>query len=291
MKRRLILPLAALAAFAQKPPDETVTATATQDRTPRVAIVLSSFAGSKDHDDTPIAGLADPRAVGAELTSAQLDALVAKAIELGTTRDGGLTAMVGPEDWVVILTEPGADPRVVRSLQTFLATRRRGKRFTVAGPDDLGRADTQEMPMPGGERLYRIPKMILQCDRLLRVGPLAAARSPLAAAPSPLADAEFVDRMNFHPPDYTLLTGPNLVVAGSDPLAVSSVAAQILGLDPEKLPYLRMAADRGLGVWEPGSIWTRGNEIDEARVALTSAPRPASPRTTPASARTRRPVP
>lgn len=286
MTRPPLLPLVVLAAFAQTHPTESVTATATQDRTPRVAVVLSSFTGARDHDGAPIAGLADPRPAGAELTAAQLDALVAKAIELRTTRDGGLPAIVGRDDWVVILTEPGADPRVVGAVRSFLARRRLGKRVTVAEPEDLARAETQEMPAPGGRSVYSVPKMILQCDRLMRVGPLAAAR------PS-LANLEYVDRMNFHPPDYSVLAGPNLVVAGADPLAVASVAAQILGLDPEALPYLRTAADRGLGVWEAGSIWVRGNEIEEARAAIhVSAERPpASTRTAPESGRSRRLAP
>lgn len=55
----------------QKPAEEAVTATASQGCTPRVGIVLSSFRGSKARDGTEIKGLADPRPVDADLTTAQ----------------------------------------------------------------------------------------------------------------------------------------------------------------------------------------------------------------------------
>lgn len=235
----------------QKPATETVTATATQDRTPRVAIMLSSFSGSKDHDGTVIPGLTD-RSPGGVLR---------KAIELGGSRTRGLLSIVEPEDWVVLETGPAIDAALVQALQALLKEAGRGKRFTVVTAAELGKAESQEMPVPGGERVYRIPKMILQCDRLLRVLPLAAVQPALPPV-------EHVDRMSFHPPDYTILAAGDLVVAGADPLAVESVGAQILGLDPEKIPHLRLGAERGIGVWEPGAIWTRGNEIEEARAGL-----------------------
>ena len=233
MERRRFLQLSAAALVPQqKPPTESVTATATQDRTPRVGVVLSE--------------------------GPTWDARLRKAIELGTTRAGGLPSMVAAEDWVVIQTGDGVDRRLVEAVQGFLKERGLGKRFTVVGRAELAAADAQEMPVPGGERVCRIPKMILQCDRLLRVGPLTAVRPELPAQ-------ELVDRMSFHPPDYTIFGGHNLIVAGADPLAVESVAAQILGLDPEKLPHLRLAGDRGLGVWGPGAIWVRGNAVEEVR--------------------------
>ncbi len=233
MERRRFLQLSAAALLPQQtPPLESVTATATQDRMPRVGVVLSE--------------------------GPSWDAPLRKALELGTTRAGGLPSIVSAEDWVVIHTADGVDPRLVESVQGFLKERGLGRRFTVVGPAELAAADAQEMPVPGGGRVCRIPKMILQCDRLLRLGPLTAVQPGLPAQ-------ELVDRMSFHPPDYTIFGVRNLVVAGADPLAVESVAAQILGLDPEKLSHLRLAADRGLGVWEPGAIWVRGNTVEEAR--------------------------
>src|SRR5438034_8898472 len=92
MRRRrfLALGLGAGLTRAQQQPRDTVTATATQDKTPRVAIVLSSFKGSQDHDGTSVPGLSDARPRGAELTSGQLAAMVHRAIEIGDTRKGDL---------------------------------------------------------------------------------------------------------------------------------------------------------------------------------------------------------
>lgn len=236
MERRRFLQMSAAVLLPQeKPPAESVTATATQDRTPRVGVVLS---------EGPI-----------------WDSGLRKAIALGTTRAGGLPSIIATEDWVVIQTSDGADPRLVEAVQGFLKERGLGKRFTVVGPAELATADAQEMPVPGGERVCRIPKMILHCDRLLRVGPLMAAKAEISAQ-------ELVDRMSFHPPDYTIFGGHNVVVAGADPVAVESVAAQIVGLDPEKLTHLRLAADRGLGLWEAEAIWVQGNSVEEARRAV-----------------------
>jgi uncharacterized protein DUF362 len=128
---------------------------ATEDAAPRVGIVLSSFTGSEDHHGTKIQGLADPSPVNSELSARQIDAMLRKAISLGTTRRGGLTAIVGPEDWVVIKPRietcyesgPGGDSagahhryirgsitdlRVVHSLIEFLAEHKCGARFTIA---------------------------------------------------------------------------------------------------------------------------------------------------------------
>src|SRR5512138_2783417 len=87
MLRRQFLALGAAAvAAAQKKPDDTVVASATQDTTPRVSIVLSDFKEGEDHDGTKLPGLSDRRPPSADLTSAQLDAMVRKAIDLAATR-------------------------------------------------------------------------------------------------------------------------------------------------------------------------------------------------------------
>ena len=81
----------AIAALAQqrpveKKPDDSFVAGATQDPTPRVGIVLSSFKAGEDHDGTKIPGLRDPQPPGADLTPAQLDAMVRKAIDVAARR-------------------------------------------------------------------------------------------------------------------------------------------------------------------------------------------------------------
>jgi len=162
MQRREFLGLgaAAIAGAAQqqeqkKPADESVTATATQDQTPRVGIVLSSYSGSEEHDGTKLKGLADPKPVDANLTAAQFDAMVRRALELGDTLTGGLHTVVSPDDWVVIKPNivscyglgpeirdggahvkymPGSvtDLRLVRSLINFLIEHKCGARITIA---------------------------------------------------------------------------------------------------------------------------------------------------------------
>jgi hypothetical protein len=139
----------------EKQEQDVATAGATQDTTPRVGIVLSSFTGCQDHDGTKIQGLADPSPVDVELTAGQIDAMLRKAISLGTTRRGGLAAIVASDDWVVIKPrietcyEPGpggdgggdrhrylrgsvTDLRLVRSLIEFLVEHKCGARFTIA---------------------------------------------------------------------------------------------------------------------------------------------------------------
>jgi hypothetical protein len=157
MNRRRFLELTAAGAVtaSAQQKTETVVASATRDETPRVAIVLSSFSGSEDHDGTKLQGLADPQPVTADLTGAQLDAMVQKAIELGVTPKGGLDTVIGQDEWVVIKPNivachglgpddkdggvhqryiPGAvaDLRVVRSLITYLAGHKCGARITIA---------------------------------------------------------------------------------------------------------------------------------------------------------------
>jgi uncharacterized protein (DUF362 family) len=194
---------------------DVATAGATEDTAPRVGIVLSSFTGSEDHDGTKIPGLADPAPVDAELSAGQIDAMLRKAISLGTSRRGGLAAIVASDDWVVIKPRIQTDPylrgsitdlRVVRSLIEFLAEHKCGARFTIAeGPESKAAADgwtsydnmirelsqkypkiafdrvdlnfdeAIELPLRGKALAYFIPKTIQQCDRIISVAPLATS--------------------------------------------------------------------------------------------------------------------
>ena len=77
MERRHFLQMSAALLPQEKPPAESVTATATQDRTPRVGVVLS---------EGPI-----------------WDSGLRKAIALGTTRAGGLPSIVAADEALVIM--------------------------------------------------------------------------------------------------------------------------------------------------------------------------------------------
>ena len=138
----------------QKQSDEVI-ATATQDTTPRVGVVLSSFAEGSEHDGSKLEGLSSPKPADAELGADFFDGWVRKAIEMGSTRTGDLSSLIGAEDWVVIKTNistcHGLDPsvkdggahqpympgtvtdlRVVRAVISYLVDKKCGARITIA---------------------------------------------------------------------------------------------------------------------------------------------------------------
>jgi uncharacterized protein (DUF362 family) len=362
LRRHLLgLPIAAFAARQQKSTPgadkDTYIAGATEDSTPRVAIVLSSFQGSTDHDGTPLKGLRSPVRPDVPLGDAQLEEMVGKAIELGNTRRGDLSALVEGKPWVVIKpqirahrTASGklvagaiADPRIVRALARWLAARGGGRRITIAerpamsGLDfdpwtsewdgafgklsyrklvddlarkypkvhfdlaDLAKDQTIGMQTPEGVGVpgsneYAVAATLLRCSTLITVAPLATSASTgvsltlgscLGALTTPTQkgppEQVLVDVLSFRPPDYAILGGEwaleggepqgsdaksvrhNLVLAGTNAVAVDSVGAAVMGLDPSKITHLELAARRGLGTTDLDSIWIRGNEIDEAK--------------------------
>lgn len=369
---------AGFATARQKPFEESVTASATSDRTPQVGIVLSSFKGSTDHDGTEVRGLADPRPADADLTTEQIDAMVRKAIELGRLRDGGLHTIIGPEDWVVIKPNIVAchglkpedhdgglhhpyihgtvtDLRVVKSVIAYLVERKRGLRFTIAEGSgewlpreksksavdgwttewggafdglsykkmiedfskrypklqfdlaDLNFEECLERPVQGkaAASKYFIPKTIQECDRIISIAPLKthlitgvtlSVKNYFGIGPGskygfPKAglhslghpDEVMTDLFSFHPADYAILGGSwgvegdgpyapggssihhNVIIAGANAVAVDAVGASVMGFKPAELPYLALLEKRGYGIRDTDSIWTRGNEIEEAR--------------------------
>jgi hypothetical protein len=385
MRRRRFLGLGAAAglALAQNKQTDEVTATATQDTTPRVGIVLSSFKQGAEHDGTEIKGLDDPRPPDADLTSTQIDAMVRRAIDLAATRAGDFASMVEPEDWVVVKTHilscygltsetkdggapqryiPGSvtDPRIVRSVVSYLAEQKRGLRFTIvegsaqwlpAGRSkspvdgwttewggafdglsyrkmiedltrrfpkvrfeiaDLNFAESIELPVPGKafarnnpSGVYSIPKVIQQCDRVISVAPMKtdstagvslSVKNYLGIAPGSKygfpkdgllklgsSDEVMIDLFSYHPADFAIVGGcwgvegdgpdgpdassvhHNIAIAGVKAICVDAVAASIMGFNPSGLPFLTLGDQKGFGIFEVDSIWTRGNDIDEAR--------------------------
>lgn len=55
----------------------------------------------------------------------------------------------------------------------------------------------------------------------------------------------------------------NLVIAGQDMVAVDSVASAVMGINPLKVKYLRLAEERGLGVSKLNEIEVLGKSIEE----------------------------
>lgn len=384
MNRRHFLGLGAgLARGQQKPREEAVVAAASRDSTPRVGIVTSNFRGSEDHDGTKASGLADPQPMAADLTQAQIGAMVVKALELGSPIKGGLGNILGAEDWVVIkpnivscqglgretrdggahhpyLAGTVTDLRVIHALVEYMAQHKHGARITIAEgsgewlpverskspvdgwttdwdgafgglsyrkmiqeftrryPEikfeiiDLNFDSLVELPVPGKALArnnpagtYAIPKTIQQCDRLISVAPLKThsmtgvslsmknyfgigpgakygfPKDGLHKLGSP--DEVLIDLFSFHPADYAVVGGSwgveadgphapgarsvhhNVLIAGANALSVDAVAAAVMGFKPADLPYLTMAERRGFGVADADLIWTRGNDIEEAR--------------------------
>src|SRR5439155_11838358 len=156
MNRRHFLGLGAgLARGQEKARQESVVAAASRDSTPRVGIVTSNFRGSEDHDGTKVSGLADPQPMSADLTQAQVGAMVVETIELGAPVKGGLGGILGQEDWVVIkpnivschglgpdtrdggahhpyLAGTVTDLRVIHALVEYMAEHKYGARITIA---------------------------------------------------------------------------------------------------------------------------------------------------------------
>lgn len=379
MNRRKFLELTAAGAVtaSAQQKTETVVASATRDETPRVAIVLSSYTGSEDHDGTKLKGLADPQPVTADLSGAQLDAMVQKAIELGVTPKGGLDTLIGRDEWVVIKPNivachglgpddkdggahhryiPGtvSDLRVVQSLIRYLAEHKCGARITIAEGSgewlpkersksavdgwttdwggafgglsyrkmidefakkysgiqfdivDLNFDGTVEMPSPANpQRSYHVPKTIQQCDRLISVAPLKthlltgvtlSVKNYVGIAPGskygfpkdalhkvgPM-EQTIVELFSFHPADYAIAGGcwgiggdgpfapggvsvhHNVILAGASAVAVDAVGASIMGFKPAEIKYFDLAERRGFGGSDTDLIWTRGNDIEQAR--------------------------
>lgn len=150
---------------------------------------------------------------------------------------------------------------------------------------------------PGGA--YTLAKLLRECDRIITVAPLqtspftgvalsAAAYLGFASRTAygeqrerlfGLGDAADVitDLYLLHPPDFAVLGGGlhsdggptplrhNVVIAGRNALAVDAVGAAVMGFAPKNIPLLDKLEARGFGVCDPDSIWTHGNEIEEAR--------------------------
>jgi hypothetical protein len=164
---------AGLALAQTKRARDEVIATATQDTTPRVGIVLSSFTEGVEHDGSKLAGLATPQPKDADLSTEFIETWVRKAIEMGSPRATDLSKIVGPDEWVVIKTnistcygldasvkDGGAhqpylagsvtDLRVVRAVINYLVENKCGARITIAeGSEQWLPMDKSGSPVDG----------------------------------------------------------------------------------------------------------------------------------------------
>lgn len=319
---------------AGKRPSESMLASASVDSTPRVGIVLSSFRGATEHDGSHLAGLSDPRPVDSDLTLPQIEAMLRKAMELGSRgRRGGLPP-VAPDEWVVLKVRIApllsTDSLWVQALLRTMVDAKRGKRFTIAAAAPVppnyrdlitdfsarysnlrfsyvnlledgylqSAAPRRTFAARNPEAVYALSRTLRECDRLITFSPLATSKLTGVSlsvsnywdfAPAEVYGAKreklrdlgdpvdvLTDLYLHHPPDYAILAGSvhrdeagevrhNIAIAGTNALAVDTVGAAVMGFTPARLPLLDKLEARGFGVANPDVIWTRGNEIDEAR--------------------------
>ncbi|UCG45425.1 MAG: DUF362 domain-containing protein, partial [Candidatus Bathyarchaeota archaeon] len=57
----------------------------------------------------------------------------------------------------------------------------------------------------------------------------------------------------------------NLIIAGTDMVAVDTVATAVMGIEPHRVKYLQLAAQRGLGITDFKKIQVIGEEIDRVK--------------------------
>ncbi|MBL8222357.1 MAG: hypothetical protein JNL62_24180 [Bryobacterales bacterium] len=117
-----------------------------------------------------------------------------------------------------------------------------------------------------------MPRLLRECDRVISMAPLGPSLSMmnyLSFAPHPSESGEAaLDLFSFHPADYAIVSGAkgrNVVIAGSNALAVDAVSTALQGADPTAVRHLDLAVKRGYGTNDAYSIWTRGSEIDEVK--------------------------
>ncbi|MBL8296080.1 MAG: hypothetical protein JNN08_29830 [Bryobacterales bacterium] len=284
---------------------DAVEASATGDSTARVGIILSSFAGGEDHfGGTKFETLPEPRPANAELSAAQVRDMTLRAIELGTSAQGGLPRLISRDHDVVILADRDADPMVVSAVLSVVNGRNPHKVTLVsamkAPPDGVtvvnpATAESMRMPAPGifsrRNIEYSVPVAVLHCDRLISVAPLRVAAGrpslsidnfraiakPVTPATVGTNDLVAIDAFGFHVAEYAVVGGTmafvngkpirhNVVAASPSPVAADSIGASLLGLKSTAVPLLQMARKRGFGDPDPDVIWMRGNEIDEAKL-------------------------
>jgi len=57
----------------------------------------------------------------------------------------------------------------------------------------------------------------------------------------------------------------NLIIAGKNMVAVDAVASAVMGIDPSRVKYLKLAEEKGLGTANLDNIEVIGERIGEVR--------------------------
>ncbi|MBL8236191.1 MAG: DUF362 domain-containing protein [Bryobacterales bacterium] len=189
-----------------------------------------------------------------------------------------------------------------RAIVQSLAKRHAALRFELL---DLNTAPSLEMPVEGRvcagrnpQGIYHVPRVLRECDKVISLAPLGTMEGPgvalsmlnyLGFAPGArygdskqglqaLGEAGeiAVDYFSFHPADYAIVGGSfagngsktrrhNVIIAGTNAPAVDAVGAAVMGLESTSIRHLELAVQRGYGLNDSYSIWTRGSEIEEVK--------------------------
>ena len=155
-------------------------------------MVLSSHKGGGDHfGNAKFTGLEEPRPPADELSDVQLRALTRRALELGNHPIEDC-CIVGSSDSVVLLANRHAEPAVVSTVIEVLNQDAPGSRITILSQTPtrfsgatsiaISAAEAMSMPAPGiwsrRDITYRVPKAVLECDRLISIAPIQIESGP-----------------------------------------------------------------------------------------------------------------
>ncbi len=57
----------------------------------------------------------------------------------------------------------------------------------------------------------------------------------------------------------------DLIIAGKDIVAVDAISSMVMGFDPAKINYIRLAVEKGLGIGDPAEIQVEGIPVSKVR--------------------------
>jgi uncharacterized protein (DUF362 family) len=63
----------------------------------------------------------------------------------------------------------------------------------------------------------------------------------------------------------------DFILASADQVAIDAISAKLMGFDPLKLDFIRLAYEHGLGMGDPGEIEVVGEDISEVNFRFTGA--------------------
>jgi hypothetical protein len=61
----------------------------------------------------------------------------------------------------------------------------------------------------------------------------------------------------------------NYILASDDQVAIDTISAKMMGFDPMKIKYIKLAHDRGLGIGDPKQIEVLGENISKVNFHFT----------------------